>query len=102
MNNLSLRNILRREIGLNEQKNAVGKIPSIGLTIHNDATYDSETKQLTLTVSNQSTKAPQYVIPDVESEDKVQEIVSGLESELGAAIRSFSKSLDKILDKYQQ
>lgn len=101
MDNLSLKHILKTAGGIKEQKNTVGKAPSIGLAIHTDSTYDKDTKQLTITVSNQSTKAPQYIVPDVESEDKVQEIVSGLESEMGAAIRSFSKALDKILAKYQ-
>lgn len=102
MNSLRLKNILEKSVALKEKKNTAGKAAAIGLAVHTESTYDKDTKQLTITVSNQSTKAPQYIIPDVESEDKVQEIVSGLESEMGALIRSFSKGLDKILSKYQQ
>lgn len=104
MKKSELRAIVREEIKntLKEKKNAVGKVPSIGLTIHVDSTYDAETKQLNIAVSNQSGKAPEYIVPNIESQDKVQEIVSGLESEMGAVIRAFSKSIEKVLSKYQQ
>jgi hypothetical protein len=99
---MKLKHIVRSLSALKEKKNAVGRVGSIGLTIHVDSVWDGGSKQLTVTVTNQATKAPEYIIPDVESEDKVQEIVSGLESELGAACKSFSKSVDKILAKYQK
>ena len=99
MNKLKLKELIRQI--LHEKKNAVGKVPGIGLTIHVDSSYDDASKQLNLTVSNQSAKATDIIIP-LESEEQQQEIVSGVESELGAAIRTFSKSVDKILVKYQQ
>lgn len=100
MDKIKLKELIKK--ALNEKKNAVGKVPSIGLTIHVDSTYDPETKQLSLTISNQSAKAPEYIVPNVESQDNVQEIVSGLESEMGAVVRSFSKAIEKVLSKYQQ
>lgn len=74
MKKSQLRAIVREEIKntLKEKKNAVGKVPSIGLTIHVDSTYDADTKQLSIAVSNQSGKAPEYIVPNVESQDKVQ------------------------------
>lgn len=104
MKKSQLRAIVREEIKntLKGKKNAVGKVPSIGLTIHVDSTYDADTKQLSIAVSNQSGKAPEYIVPNVESQDKVQEVVSGLESEMGAVIRAFSKAIEKVLSKYQQ
>lgn len=99
MDPIKLKELIKK--ALQEKKNAVGKVPGIGLTIHVDSSYDDATKQLNLTVSNQSAKATDIIIP-LESEEQQQEIVSGLESELGAAIRTFSKSVDKILAKYQQ
>ena len=99
MDPIKLKELIKK--ALQEKKNAVGKVPGIGLIIHVDSTYDDATKQLNLTVSNQSAKATDIIIP-LESEEQQQEIVSGLESELGAAIRTFSKSVDKILAKYQQ
>lgn len=101
MRKIKLKELLRAATALAEKKNAVGKAPSIGLTIHVDSTYDPDTKQVSITVSSQSVKAPEYIIPDVASQDSVQEIISGLESEMGAAIKGFSKALDKILSKYQ-
>lgn len=99
MDPIKLKELIKR--ALQEKKNAVGKVPGIGLTIHVDSTFDDATKQINLTISNQSAKSTEIIIP-VESEEQMQEIVSGLESELGAAIRTFSKSVDKILAKYQQ
>lgn len=100
MDKIRLKELIRK--ALQEKKNAVGKVPSIGLTVHVDTSYDEGTKQLTISVSNQSAKATEYIVPDVADEANVQEIVSGLESELGAAVNAFSKSVDKILSKYQQ
>jgi|688.fasta_scaffold37897_8 hypothetical protein len=102
MDKIKLKELIKKAIALNEKKNAVGKVPGIGLTVHVDSTYDEGTKQLTISVSNQSAKAPEYIVPDVADEGSVQEIVSGLESELGAAVKAFSRSVDKILSKYQQ
>jgi len=102
MDKIKLKELIKKAIALNEKKNAVGKVPGIGLTVHVDSTYDEGTKQLTISVSNQSAKAPEYIVPDVADEGSVQEIISGLESELGAAIKAFSRSVDKILSKYQQ
>jgi hypothetical protein len=99
MDPIKLKELIKK--ALQEKKNAVGKVPGIGLTIHVDSTFDDATKQINLTISNQSAKATDIIIP-VESEEQMQEIVSGLESELGAAVRTFSKSVDKILAKYQQ
>jgi len=100
MDKIRLKELIRK--ALQEKKNAVGKVPGIGLTVHVDSSYDEGTKQLTISVSNQSSKATEYIVPDVADEANVQEIVSGLESELGAAVNAFSKSVDKILSKYQQ
>jgi hypothetical protein len=101
MDKIKLKELIKKAIALKEKKNAVGKVPSIGLTIHVDSTYDAETKQLNITVSNQTGKSPEYVVPETD-ESQVQEIVSGLESEMGAVIRAFSKSIEKVLSKYQQ
>lgn len=101
MDKIKLKELIKKAVALKEKKNAVGKVPSIGLTVHVDSTFDAETKQLTITVSNQSAKSPEYIVPETD-EAQVQEIVSGLESEMGAAIRSFSKAMEKILSKYQQ
>lgn len=100
---MKLKNLLAKELAtIREKKNIVGSAKSIGLSIHLDSTYDKDTKQLSISISTQSAKAPEYIIPDIASETDVQEITSGLESEMAAAIRTFSKSMSNILDKYQQ
>ena len=101
MDKIKLKELIKKAVSLKEKKNAVGKVPSIGLTVHVDTTYDPETKQLNITVSNQTGKSPEYTVPETD-ESQVQEIVSGLESEMGAVIRAFSKSIEKVLSKYQQ
>lgn len=101
MDSIKLKELIKKAVALKEKKNAVGKVPALGLTIHVDSTYDGDTRQLNLGVSVQSAKSPEYIVPDMD-EANVQETVSGLESELGAAIKGFSKAVSKILDKYQQ
>lgn len=101
MDKIKLKELIKKAVALQEKKNAVGKVPSIGLTVHVDSTYDAETKQLNIAVSTQTGKTPEYVVPETD-ESQVQEIVSGLESEMGAVIRAFSKAIEKVLSKYQQ
>lgn len=101
MKDIKLKELMGKVAALKEKKNAVGKVPALGLTIHVDNTYDPASKQLSVGVTVQSAKAAEYVIPNVEEAD-TQEKISGLQSELGAAIKGFSKAVSKILDKYQQ
>jgi hypothetical protein len=83
---------------LKEKKNLIGKIPKFGLVIHMDSTYKDDSGQLNIAISSQSTGTSSYDLPlDKENVDKV---TSGLESELGAAIKSFSDSITTIIDKY--
>lgn len=95
-------NLETRKRTINETKVTVGRIPAINLILHLDATFDKVSKEVNFSVTNQSGKAVTYTIPGVESQDKVQQIISGLEASIANASKAYSKQLEAIIAKYQK